>query len=61
MPSSIALAISLDYLGCFKLAPGKHTLRLGGRGKNILLKGYNVGLDSVCLRERWIKRRRFLS
>jgi len=29
-------------------------------GKNLLSKGRNVGLDSIRLRERWIKKRKFL-
>ena len=54
------LQVKNSYLGSFKLAPGKHTLRLECRGKNIFSKGYNVGLDSIRLRERWIKKRKFL-
>jgi D-arabinan exo alpha-(1,3)/(1,5)-arabinofuranosidase (non-reducing end) len=54
------LQVKDNYLGSFKLAPGKHTLRLECRGKNIFSKGYSVGLDSVRLRERWIKKRKFL-
>jgi hypothetical protein len=54
------LRVKDNYLGSFKLAPGKHTLRLEGRGKNLFSKGYNVGLDSIRLRERWIKKRKFL-
>jgi hypothetical protein len=54
------LQVKDNYLGSFKLAPGKHTLRLECRGKNIFSKGYSVGLDSVRLRQRWIKKRKFL-
>ena len=54
------LQVKDSYLGSFKLAPGKHTLRLEGRGKNLFSKGRNVGLDSICLRERWIKKRKLL-
>jgi hypothetical protein len=54
------LQVKDNYLGSFKLVPGKHTLRLECRGKNIFSKGYSVGLDSVRLRQRWIKKRKFL-
>jgi len=54
------LQVKDSYLGSFKLAPGKHTLRLEGRGKNLFSTGHNVGLDSIRLRERWIKKRKFL-
>jgi D-arabinan exo alpha-(1,3)/(1,5)-arabinofuranosidase (non-reducing end) len=54
------LKVKDNYLGSFKLAAGKHTLRLEGRGKNIFSKGRNVGLDSIRLRERWNKKRKFL-
>jgi len=54
------LKVRDNYLGSFKLAPGKHTLRLECRGKNQLSKGTCVGLDSVRLRERWMKKRKFL-
>jgi len=54
------LQVKDSYLGSFKLAPGKHTLRLECRGKNLLSKGRNVGLDSIRLRERWIKKRKLL-
>jgi hypothetical protein len=49
------------YLGSFRLAPGKHTLRFEGLGRNPLSKGNNFGLDSVRLRERWDKKRKLLS
>ena len=54
------LEVKDNYLGSFALAPGKHTLRLECRGKNIFSKGRNAGLDSVRLRERWTKKRKFL-
>jgi hypothetical protein len=54
------LQVKDNYLGSFKLVPGKHTLRLECRGKNIFSKGYSVGLDSIRLRQRWIKKRKFL-
>lgn len=49
------------YLGSFKLMPGKHTLRFEGVGKNVLSKGYYLGLDSIRLRQRWAKKRKLLS
>lgn len=55
------LQVKDNYLGSFKLAPGKHTLRLECVGKNPLSKGNYVGLDSIRLRERWIKKRKLLS
>lgn len=57
---SPTLQVKDNYLGSFKLSPGKHTLRLEGVGKNVLSKGNFVGLDSVRLRERWIKKRKLL-
>ncbi len=54
------LKVKDNYLGSFKLAPGKHTLRLECRGKNIMSSGYNLGLDSIRLRERWLKKRKLL-
>jgi hypothetical protein len=57
---SPALQVKDNYLGSFKLSPGKHTLRLEGVGKNVLSKGNFVGLDSVRLRERWNKKRKLL-
>jgi hypothetical protein len=47
-------------LGAFELVPGKHTLRFEGVGRNTLSKGNYFGLDSVRLRERWAKKRKFL-
>jgi hypothetical protein len=55
------LEVREQYLGSFKLAAGAHTLRLECRGKNVLSHGYNVGLDSIRLRERWAKKRKLLS
>jgi hypothetical protein len=49
------------YLGSFKLAPGKHTLRFEGVGRNALSKGNYLGLDSVRLRERWDRKRKLLT
>jgi hypothetical protein len=48
------------YLGSFKLAPGKHTLRFEGVGRNALSKGNYLGLDSVRLRQRWDRKRKLL-
>jgi hypothetical protein len=48
------------YLGSFKLAKGKHTLRLVCLGKNPLSAGNYLGLDSIRLRERWDKKRKLL-
>jgi hypothetical protein len=56
-----ALQVKDNYLGSFKLAPGKHTLRMECVGKNVLSKGNYIGLDSVRLRERWNKKRKLLS
>jgi hypothetical protein len=50
-----------NYLGSFRLTPGKHTLRLECVGRNVLSKGNYVGLDSVRLRERWNRKRKLLS
>jgi len=58
---SPGLQVKDNYLGSFKLAPGKHTLRLECLGKNVLAKGNSLGLDSVRLRERWNKKRKLLS
>jgi hypothetical protein len=49
------------YLGSFRLAPGKHTLRFECVGRNPLSKGDCLGLDSVRLRERWNRKRKLLS
>jgi hypothetical protein len=55
------LKVKDNYLGSFKLAPGKHTLRFECVGRNPLAKGDYFGLDSVRLRERWTKKRKLLS
>jgi hypothetical protein len=47
-------------LGSFKLAPGKHTLRFEGAGRNALSIGNYLGLDSVRLRQRWDRKRKLL-
>jgi hypothetical protein len=54
------LQVKDNYLGSFKLAPGKHTLRLECVGRNLLAKENYVGLDSIRLRERWNKKRPLL-
>lgn len=58
---SPVLKVQDIYLGSFKLKPGKHTLRFECTGKNIMSKGNYLGLDSVRLRERWLKKRKLLS
>jgi hypothetical protein len=55
------LKVKDQYLGSFKLSPGTHILRMECRGKNVLSHGYNVGLDSIRLRERWARKRKLLS
>jgi hypothetical protein len=55
------LVVKDHYLGSFRLAPGKHTLRFELVGRNPLSRGSALGLDSVRLRERWTKKRKFLS
>ena len=50
-----------SYLGSFKLPQGKHALRFECVGRNPLSKGNYFGLDSVRLRERWLKKRKLLS
>jgi len=57
---SPVLKVKDNYLGSFRLARGKHTLRLEGIGRNVLAKGNFLGLDSVRLRERWNKKRKLL-
>jgi hypothetical protein len=54
------LKVKDNYLGSFKLAAGKHILRLECVGKNMFSKGTGVGLDSIRLRERWLKKRKLL-
>ena len=48
------------YLGSYVLDPGKHTLSFECKGKNPFSKGKLLGLDSVRLRERWLKKRKSL-
>lgn len=48
------------YLGSHRLSQGKHTLRLVCVGRNPFSQGNYLGLDSVRLRERWIKKRKLL-
>jgi hypothetical protein len=55
------LQVKDNYLGSFKLAPGKHTLRMEYVGRNLASKGNYLGLDSIRLRERWNKKRKLLS
>jgi hypothetical protein len=57
---SKTLEVKDHYLGSFKFVPGKHTLRFECLGRNPLSKGNYLGLDSVRLRERWMKKRKFL-
>ena len=57
---SKTLEVKDHYLGSFKFVPGKHTLRFECLGRNPLAKGNYLGLDSVRLRERWAKKRKFL-
>ena len=58
---SPTLKVKENYLGSFQFTPGKHTLRLVCVGRNPLSKGRTVGLDSIRLRERWLKKRKPLS
>ncbi len=57
---SKGLVVKDHYLGSFALMPGKHTLRFECVGRNPLAKGSYFGLDSVRLRERWLKKRKLL-
>ncbi len=54
------LMVKEIYLGSYKLATGKHSLRFECVGKNPLSNGNYLGLDSVRLRERWEKKRKLL-
>lgn len=58
---SAELKVKDNYLGSFRLAPGKHVLRLECVGRNVMSKGDYLGLDSIRLRERWLKKRKLLS
>ena len=57
---SKSLSVKDHYLGSFRLKPGKHALRFEYVGRNPLSKGDYFGLDSVRLRERWLKKRKLL-
>ncbi len=57
---SKTLEVKDHYLGSFKFDPGKHILRFECLGRNPLAKGNYLGLDSVRLRERWARKRKFL-
>ncbi len=57
---SKTLSVKDHYLGSFSLKPGKHVLRFECVGRNALSKGNYLGLDSVRLRERWLKKRKNL-
>jgi hypothetical protein len=54
------LVVKDHYLGSFALKPGRHILRFECVGRNPLSKGSYFGLDSVRLRERWLKKRKLL-
>ncbi len=58
---SAQLSVLDKYVGSYALAKGKHTLRFELVDKNPLSKGNYLGLDSVRLRERWMKKRKLLS
>lgn len=49
------------YLGSYRLAAGKHTIRFESEGQNQLSAGNYLGFDSIRLRERWNKKRKFLT
>ena len=51
------LTVGDVYVGSLALAAGKHALRLEGIGQNPNSKGMRLGLDSLRLRERWLKKR----
>jgi hypothetical protein len=51
------LGVSDTYAGSLRLAAGKHVLRLECIGRNPVSRGALLGLDSVRLRERWLKKR----
>jgi len=55
------LEVKDHYLGSFKLAKGKHTLRFECVGRNPLSANSYFGLDLVRLRERWLKKRKLPS
>ncbi len=45
------------YLGSYTLAPGKHTLRFEGVASNRASLGGNLGLDSIRIRQRYVRKR----
>lgn len=51
------LSVGDIYVGSLRLTAGKHALRVEGAGRNPLSKGRLFGLDSVRLRQRWLKKR----
>ncbi|MEW5901499.1 MAG: hypothetical protein AB1715_08580, partial [Acidobacteriota bacterium] len=51
------LKVADFFVGSLTLAKGKHTLRLEAAGRNPDSKGMLLGLDSVRLRQRWLKKR----
>jgi hypothetical protein len=55
---SPTLVVKDNYLGSFKLLLGTHTLRFECAGRNALSKGNYLGVDSVRLRERFVKKRK---
>lgn len=56
-----SLNVRDHYLGSFKFVPGKHTLRFEYVGRNPFSRGRGLGLDSVRLRQRWDRKRKYLS
>ncbi len=56
-----SIEVKDHYLGSFKLAPGKHTLKFECVGRNPFSKGRHLGVDSVRLRVRWDRKRKLLS
>ena len=55
-----ALDVRDHYIGSYLFTPGRHTLRLEIVGRNPASKGSFLGVDSVRLRERWLKKRKLL-
>ena len=55
------LKVTDFYAGSLTLSKGKHTLRFVCEGQHPLSKGTLLGLDSVRLRERWLKKRKSLN
>lgn len=54
---SAGLSVGDTYVGSLRLAAGKHLLRLECLGESSGSRGALLGLDSVRLRERWLKKR----